>query len=185
MALKESTMLAIGTTAPDFNILDTVSGDKRALAQVQGKSGTLFYFICNHCPYVIHTIEELVRVADDYRERGIGAVAISSNDVDRYPLDSPDNMEAFARNYQMNFPYLYDEDQSVARAYAAACTPDIYLFDGDGKLYYRGRLDENRPGSGKEPDGRDLRAALDSLLAGKPAVEKQYPSAGCGIKWKG
>ena len=184
MALTESTMLEIGTTAPSFTLPDTVSGKDLSRDDVAGERGTLVYFICNHCPYVIHTIDELVRVANDYLPRGIKTIAISSNDVEKYPLDSPDNMTAFAARFGMTFPYLYDEDQSVARAYDAACTPDLYLFGGDGKLYYRGRLDGNRPGSGREPDGADLRAALDSLLAGGEAPGKQYPSAGCNIKWK-
>ncbi|MFT5998375.1 MAG: peroxiredoxin [Neolewinella sp.] len=184
MALVESTMLPIGTVAPDFNLQDTISPVKLNFADVKGPKGTLVYFICNHCPYVIYTIEELVEVAMTYEDLGIGTVAISSNDVDKYPLDSPDNMEAFAMNNMFNFPYLYDEDQSVARAYDAACTPDLYLFDGDQKLYYRGRLDANRPNSGLAPDGADLRAAIDAMLAGEPSPEKQYPSAGCNIKWK-
>ncbi len=184
MALVESTMLPIGTVAPDFNLQDTISPARLNFADVKGEQGTLVYFICNHCPYVIYTIEELVEVAMTYEEQGIGTVAISSNDVENYPLDSPDNMEAFALKHLFNFPYLYDEDQSVARAYDAACTPDIYLFDAAGKLYYRGRLDANRPTTGLAPDGADLRAAIDAMLAGEPSPEKQYPSAGCNIKWK-
>lgn len=184
MALTESTMLEIGTQAPDFRLTDTVSDNNLSYADVAGESGTLVYFICNHCPYVLYIMDELVQLAADYKAKGIGAVAISSNDVVRYEVDSPENMKAFAANQNFGFPYLYDEDQSAARTYDAACTPDLYLFDGDGKLYYRGRLDANRPGSGKAPDGTDLRSALDDLLAGKPVPEKQYPSAGCGIKWK-
>ncbi|OAV43978.1 thioredoxin family protein [Lewinella sp. 4G2] len=184
MALTESTMLPIGTEAPDFTIHDTVSHAPRTLSDLVGDKGTLIYFICNHCPYVIHTVDELVRIANDYLGKDVATFAISSNNVEKYPLDSPENMTAFAERFNFTFPYLYDEDQSVARAYDAACTPDIYLFDGDQKLYYRGRLDGNRPNSGTEPDGAELRAALDDLLAGKPAPEKQYPSAGCGIKWK-
>lgn len=184
MALVESTMLPIGTKAPWFELQDTISPVKLNLDDVRGEQGTLVYFICNHCPYVIYTIDELVNVAMDFEDKGIGAVAISSNDVDNYPLDSPDNMEAFAMKNLFNFPYLYDEDQSVAKAYAAACTPDIYLFDAEDKLYYRGRLDANRPGSGLGSDGKDLRAAIKSMLKGEPSPEKQYPSAGCNIKWK-
>lgn len=184
MALTESTMLALGTPAPAFELPDTISPARLTFDDVSGENGTLVYFICNHCPYVIYVIEELVEVAMAYEERGIGTVAISSNDVANYPLDSPENMEAFALKHLFTFPYLYDEDQAVARAYDAACTPDLYLFDAAGKLYYRGRLDPNRPGSGKAPDGSDLRAALDAMLAGEPAPAKQYPSAGCNIKWK-
>ena len=184
MALTESTMVDIGTSAPDFKLPDTMSGVKLTYDDVKGEKGTFVMFICNHCPYVIHTIDALVDVANDYEPKGIGTVAISSNDVEKYPVDSPDNMEAFALNNLFTFPYLYDESQEVARAYDAACTPDLYLFDAEGKLYYRGRLDESRPNSGKPVNGADLRAAIDDMLAGKPSPEKQYPSAGCGIKWK-
>ncbi len=184
MAFTESTMVDIGTLAPAFDLPDTISHQRVSWLSAKGSAGTLIYFICNHCPYVIHTIAELVRVAKDYRGQGINAVAISSNDVRNYPQDRPELMTKFAEEYAMDFPYLYDEDQSVARAYDAACTPDIYLFDGNDKLYYRGRLDEHRVKSGTTPTGEDLRAALDSLLAGRPGPEKQYPSAGCNIKWK-
>lgn len=184
MALTESTMLSLGTTAPDFNLIDVRSDSTVSLQDIKGIRGTLVLFICNHCPYVLHVIEELVRVANDYHQKGIKTVAISSNDVVKYPVDSPENMAAFANNFNFSFPYLYDEDQSVAKAYDAACTPDIYLFDGDNNLYYRGRLDENRPGSGVEPDGKELRAAMEAILSGQQAPERQYPSAGCNIKWK-
>ena len=176
-------MLGLGTAAPDFSLLDTRSDKTLSLKDVRGENGTLVFFICNHCPYVLHVMEELVRIAADYREKGIATVAISSNDVEKYPVDSPENMTAFAAKYGFDFPYLYDADQSTARAYDAACTPDLYLFDGEQKLYYRGRLDDKRPGRG-EPDGADLRSALDALLAGKTSPEKQHPSAGCNIKWK-
>ncbi|MBC6994986.1 thioredoxin family protein [Neolewinella lacunae] len=185
MALTESTMLSIGTPAPAFTLPDTVSDQDLSWADLKGPQGTLVYFICNHCPYVLHVIEELVQVAKDYANRGIATVAISANDAEKYPVDSPDNMQAFAANFQFSFPYLYDESQEVARSYDAACTPDIYLFDANAALYYRGRLDANRPGSGTPPTGEDLRHALDDLLAGQPSPEKQYPSAGCNIKWKG
>ncbi len=184
MALTESTMVEIGTSAPPFELVDAMSGAKLNYDDVKGEKGTLVLFICNHCPYVLHTIEALIDVANDYEPKGIGTVAISSNDVEKYPVDSPDNMEAFALDNLFTFPYLYDETQSVARAYDAACTPDIYLFDGQRKLYYRGRLDESRPRSGKQVTGADLRSAMDDMLAGRPSPEKQYPSAGCGIKWK-
>lgn len=184
MALTESTMLELGTKAPEFTLVDTVSGRELSFSEIKGEQGTLVVFICNHCPYVIHTIEELVRVANDYYDRGIGTVHISSNDVEKYPVDSPDHMQGFAAQNDYTFPYLYDESQQTARDYDAACTPDIYVFDAEDRLYYRGRIDGNRPGSGLEPDGSELRAALDALLSAKPAPEKQYPSAGCGIKWK-
>ncbi|MEM7572649.1 MAG: thioredoxin family protein [Bacteroidota bacterium] len=184
MALTESVMIELGTEAPDFNLLDTVSGNSLGLPQVQGDNGTLILFICNHCPYVLYIIEELVRIADDYAAQGVKTVAISSNDVEKYPVDSPEMMTGFAQQYAFNFPYLYDESQEVARAYDAACTPDIYLFDGDNRLYYRGRLDGSRPQNELPIDGADLRSAMDALLSGAPAPEKQYPSAGCNIKWK-
>jgi hypothetical protein len=136
------------------------------------------YFICNHCPYVLHVIDELVAVANAYRSRGIGVVAISSNDVEKYPVDSPENMKVFAQKNNFNFPYLYDEDQSVARAYDAACTPDLYLFAGNGKLYYRGRLDGSRPNAGTPVSGIDLRNAIDALLAGRQAPEKAVSQHG-------
>ena len=177
-------MVDIGTLAPDFQLPDTISHVPVSWVAAKGESGTLVYFICNHCPYVIHTIRELVQVAKDYREAGVNAVAISSNDVENYPQDRPELMTAFAEEYGMDFPYLYDETQSVAKAYDAACTPDIYLFDAAGKLYYRGRLDEHRVKSGTPSTGKDLRVAVEGLLAGDPPPVVQYPSAGCGIKWK-
>lgn len=184
MALTESTMLKLGTIAPDFTLPDTISGNTMTFKEVKGSKGTLVVFICNHCPYVLYIIEELVQLANDYKDKGIGTVHISSNDAEKYPVDSPDHMQGFAAQYNFSFPYLYDESQETARAYDAACTPDIYLFDENDQLYYRGRLDANRPGSGKAPDGAALRAAIDSMLLGENAPEKQYPSAGCNIKWK-
>lgn len=184
MALAESTMLDLGTKAPSFNLPDVVSGDEKSFVEVKGEHGTLVVFICNHCPYVLYIIEELVQVAKDYADKGIGTLHISSNDVEKYPVDNPDHMQGFAEAHDYTFPYLYDESQEVARAYDAACTPDIYLFDAKDELYYRGRLDANRPGSGKAPDGSELRAAIDSMLAKQPAPAKQYPGAGCNIKWK-
>ena len=177
-------MLPLGTQAPDFLLPDVVSKENAAYVSVEGKKGTVLLFICNHCPYVVHVMEELVAIADDYKEKGIGFAAISSNDVENYPADSPDKMVEFAKQYRFNFPYLYDETQEVAKAYSAACTPDIFVFDTDMKLYYRGRMDESRPGNGKPNDGKELRAALDALLSGSDAPEKQYPSMGCNIKWK-
>ena len=177
-------MLPLGTQAPDFLLPDVVSKENAAYVSVEGEKGTVILFICNHCPYVVHVMEELVRIADAYKAKGIGFAAISSNDVENYPADSPDKMVDFAKQYRLNFPYLYDETQEVAKAYSAACTPDIFVFDTDMKLYYRGRMDESRPGNDKPNDGKELRAALDALLAGKDAPDKQYPSMGCNIKWK-
>ncbi len=184
MALTESNMLPLGTKAPDFRLPDTVSGKELTFADVRGERGTVVMFICNHCPYVKHVNHELVRLANDYLPKGIGFVAISSNDVENYPDDSPDKMRAQALELGYPFPYLYDETQEVARAYDAACTPDFYLFDANDRLVYRGRLDDSRPGSEVPVTGKDLRTALDALLAGRSVPEPQYPSMGCNIKWK-
>jgi peroxiredoxin len=184
MALTESNMLSLGTQAPDFSLPDTVSGKTLSLNDVAGEQGTVVMFLCNHCPYVIHINPEIVRVAGDYQSKGIGFVGISANDVENYPQDGPEKMKEQAERVGYTFPYLYDETQEVARAYDAACTPDFYVFDADRKLVYRGRLDKSRPQNDELQDGADLRAALDALLAGKPLPEKQYPSAGCNIKWK-
>ena len=184
MALTESNMLPLGTQAPFFNLPDTVSGRNLGLTDVTGEHGTVIMFLCNHCPYVIHVNDELVRIAAEYQTKGLGFVAISSNDVENYPMDSPEKMTAHAKAVGYNFPYLYDETQDVAKAYDAACTPDLYVFDGAQKLYYRGRLDSSRPGNDTPLNGADLRRALDDMLAGEPIPSKQYPSAGCNIKWK-
>lgn len=183
MALTPSNMLPLGTRAPQFSLPDTVSGQTLSLQTLRGVRGTLVMFICNHCPYVKHVNPELVRLARDYIGRGIGVVAISSNDVDTYPDDGPDQMRAAARELGYPFAYLYDADQSAARAYDAACTPDFYLFDAELALVYRGRLDASTPGNGQQLDGADLRGALDALLEGAPPVSVQQPSVGCNIKW--
>lgn len=177
-------MLALGTQAPDFVLPDTVSGNTLGLQELRGERATLVMFICNHCPYVIHVNPELVRLRADYAKRGVSFVAISSNNVDKYPDDSPEKMKLVAEKEGYGFPYLYDESQDVAKAYDAACTPDFYLFDADLLLRYRGRLDGSRPGNNAPMDGSDLRTAIDAVLANQPVSEKQYPSAGCGIKWK-
>jgi peroxiredoxin len=184
MALTESTMLELGTQAPAFQLTDTISGRELSYAEVRGDRATVVMFICNHCPYVLHVNEELIRIAADYRERGVGFVGISSNDVDKYPADGPENMQAHAADVGYDFPYLFDATQEVARAYDAACTPDLYVFDGQDRLYYRGRLDDSRPNNHTPLTGKDLRDALDAVLAGRPAPERQYPSMGCNIKWK-
>lgn len=184
MALTLSTMLPIGTIAPDFKLPDTISGETYTLDDLRSTKATVVLFICNHCPYVIHVLPELIRIAHDYIPLGVSFVAISSNDVVRYPADAPEKMTAFAAEYQLPFVYLYDESQSVARAYDAACTPDIYLFDAELKLSYRGRIDESRPNTDIPLTGKDLRTALDQVLAGEKVPERQYPSAGCSIKWK-
>ena len=177
-------MLALGTEAPPFTLPDTVTGDKVSLSDYEDKTGLLVMFICNHCPYVQHVREELAGFGRDYANSDLGIVAISANDIDEYPADSPEAMKAEAATFGYTFPYLYDEDQSVAAAYSAMCTPDFFLFGGDRKLAYRGRLDESRPNSGIPVTGKDLRAAVDAVLAGEPLSGEQHPSMGCSIKWK-
>lgn len=183
MVRTPSTMLPLGTIAPDFS-LPNVDGRILSLDDVAGPRGTVVMFICNHCPFVKHVADELARLGRDELPRGIGFAAISSNDVASHPADSPEQMihEAEERGYP--FPYLYDETQEVAKAYHAACTPDFYLFDGGRRLVYRGQLDASRPGSGVPVTGSDLRGAIDALVAGRPPVAEQTPSLGCNIKWK-
>ena len=177
-------MVPLGTVAPAFQLPDTVSGKTLSLDELRGERGTVVMFICNHCPYVIHVQGELVRLANDYTAREIGFVAISSNDAEAYPADAPERMKELAAELGYPFPYLHDESQQVARAYAAACTPDFFLFDGDLRCVYRGQLDDSRPGNGLPVTGRDIRSALDALLEGRPVEEQQRPSIGCNIKWK-
>ncbi len=184
MARTPSNMLPLNTPAPSFELFDTKSDRVLHLDELKGEKGTVIFFICNHCPFVIHVNIELVRIAKEYGPRGVGFVAISSNDVENYPDDSPELMKKVAEREQYPFPYLYDETQDVARAYDAACTPDIYLFDRDSRLVYRGQLDDSRPGNGIPVTGSDLRRALDDLLAGKEISTPQKPSLGCNIKWK-
>ena len=184
MALTESTMLPLGTEAPGFELLDTITGAQLSLDEIKSDKATVIMFICNHCPYVIHVNEGLVQLANDYIPKGVSFIAISSNDVDEYHVDSPENMKAHAAEEGYPFPYLYDETQEIAKAYDAACTPDFYIFDGDMKLAYRGRLDDSRPNSGIPVTGSDMRNAIDNILAGKPLPTMQVPSMGCNIKWK-
>ncbi len=184
MAYTESNILPIGTAAPDFSLPDTVSGRVLTFADVAGERATVVMFLCNHCPYVIHVNPEIVRLVADYRGRGVGFVGISSNDAENYPADSPERMTVHATEVGYDFPYLFDETQAVARAYDAACTPDFYVFDSERKLVYLGRLDGSRPKNDLPTDGRDLRAALDAVLDGRPPLENQLPSGGCNIKWK-
>ena len=185
MAKTESTMLPLGTPAPDFRLPDTVSGKTVSLDDVAGDKGTLVMFICNHCPFVKHVLDELARLGRDYPDQGFGLVAISSNDVTGYPQDRPERMAELAQAKGFSFPYLYDQSQNTARAYDAACTPDFFVFDGNRKLAYRGQLDDARPGNSIPVTGKDLRAALDALIEGKPVPTEQKPSIGCNIKWKG
>ncbi len=184
MALTPSNMMPLGTVAPHFNLRDTISSDMFSLDDVRGEKGTVVMFICNHCPYVKHVNEEIVRLCNDYRVTGFGFVAISSNDIEKYPQDGPEEMWKTARKHKYPFPYLFDSTQEVAKAYDAACTPDFYLFDADLKLIYRGQLDNSRPGNSIPVNGRDLREALDNVLNNSPQREDQKPSMGCNIKWK-
>lgn len=184
MADTPSVMVELGTKAPAFTLKDVVSGEQKSLSQLKSDKATVIMFICNHCPFVKHVNKELVRLANDYIPKGISFVAISSNDVENYPQDSPDKMKKVAEEQGYPFPYLYDETQEVAKAYQAACTPDFYVFDGDLKLVYRGQLDDSRPGNNEPVNGKDIRAALENILAGKPVDKNQKPSIGCNIKWK-
>ena len=184
MANTPSNMIPLGTVAPGFTLPDTVSGNTLDLQEIKGEKGTIIMFICNHCPFVKHVNAGIVSLADDYLDQGIGFVAISSNDVVNYPADSPEFMKVNAEEEGYQFPYLYDESQEVAAAYDAACTPDFYLFDHDLSLVYRGQLDDSRPGNGIPVTGRELRSAVDALLAGNPVDPRQKPSIGCNIKWK-
>lgn len=183
MVRTASVMLPLGTQAPDFRLPD-YDGKLVSRDDVRGPKGLLVVFMCNHCPYVKHVAPVLAGLADEYQARGIGVVGISSNDVGAYPDDSPEKMKAEAAEQGYRFPYLYDESQEVAQSYRAACTPDFYLFDADLQLVYRGQMDETRPKQGSQPTGKDLKAALDALLAGQPQPQPQRPSIGCNIKWK-
>jgi thiol-disulfide isomerase/thioredoxin len=184
MAETSSTMLPLGTQMPPFSLRDAVSGKAVTDRHAAGKKATLVMFICNHCPFVKHVMEELGRVAGDYIPKGVGVVAINANDVDEYPQDGPDKMMELALSEGWQFPFLLDDTQKVAQAYRAACTPDFFLFDAEAKLVYRGQLDDSRPSNKITVTGKDLRAALDAVLAGKPPLEEQKPSIGCNIKWK-
>src|SRR5579862_3536834 len=183
MARTASTMVALGTSAPDFALPDVSTGRNVRLADFANKKSLLVMFICRHCPFVVHVQDELARLGRDYASRDIGIVAISSNDAASYPDDAPQSLAEQARQVGFTFPYLYDETQDAARDYDAACTPDFFLYTG-GKLVYRGQMDDSRPGNGKAVTGRDLRAAIDAVLAGRSVAAEQIPSIGCNIKWK-
>lgn len=184
MALTESNEFTLGTKAPDFNLINTIDNTMISLQKAKGVVGTVIMFICNHCPFVIHINDELVKMANTYQQKGVNFIAISSNDVENYPEDSPELMKKLAIDIEFPFPYLYDEKQGVAKDYNAACTPDFYIFDKDLYAVYQGRLDDSRPGNGKLVTGYDMRKALDNLLENKGPLENQKPSMGCGIKWK-
>ena len=184
MSLTPSTMLALGTPTPEFRLPDVVSGKTVSLDTFSGKPALLVMFICRHCPYVEHVKHELAKLGKDYAGKPLGLVAISANDAANYPDDAPDKLREMAVRLSFLFPFCYDESQDVAKAYTAACTPDFFFFDAARKLVYRGQLDDSRPGNNKPVTGRDLRAAIDAVLAGKPVSKDQRPSIGCNIKWK-
>ncbi|WP_264551802.1 thioredoxin family protein [Flavobacterium sp. N2038] len=184
MARTPSNMIPLGTIAPEFYLKDTNSNNTYSFEDLKGSKGTLVIFMCNHCPFVLHVITEIVMIANDYRVQGLGIVAISSNDVEKYPEDSPEMMTEFAFKNKIDFPYLFDETQEIAKAYEAACTPDFFLFDNQDRLFYRGQLDDSRPGNGIPLSGNDLRSAIDALIYNRTLSEIQKPSIGCNIKWK-
>jgi len=177
-------MLALGTPAAEFFLPDVISGVKMSLQDFDGLKGLLVTFISRHCPYVQHVKKELAKLGKDYAGKSLGIVAISSNDVTNYPDDAPDLLKQMAQEEGFNFPILYDATQEAAKTYTAACTPDFFLYDAKHRLVYRGQLDDSRPGNGKPVTGKDLRAAIDTLLAGRSIAEQQKPSMGCNIKWK-
>jgi thiol-disulfide isomerase/thioredoxin len=184
MARIPSTMVTLGTKAPHFILPDTVSGKDISLKNIKGETATMIMFICNHCPFVKHVNPELVKLANDYKNKGIGFVAISSNDVINHPDDAPGLMTQIAKQLKYPFPYLYDESQETAKAYDAACTPDFFIYDKDLQLVYRGQLDDSRPGNEIPVTGKDIRHALDCIINGQPVSQEQRPSIGCNIKWK-
>lgn len=184
MAETLSNMLSLGTKAPDFKLPDTVSGEDISLHDIKSDKATVIMFICNHCPFVKHVLQEIVQLGKDYQQKGISFVAVSSNDIKSHPEDAPEKMKELAEKMDFPFPYLYDENQDVALSFQAACTPDFFIFDKDLHLVYRGQLDDSRPGNNEPVNGKDIRAALDNILEGKSVSENQKPSIGCNIKWK-
>jgi len=183
MARTPSNMLPLGTIAPSFNLLDTVSNQNKTLEQTKGKKGTAVLFICNHCPFVIHVNPEITKLAKEYQVKGIAFIAISSNDIINYPQDAPHLMKGVAEKEEYTFPYLYDATQEVAKAYDAACTPDFFLFNNNLELVYRGQLDDSRPANNIPLTGTDLRNAMDAILKNEKVYPIQKPSIGCNIKW--
>ena len=179
-----SMMLPLGTAAPSFALRDVVSGKTYSLDSFAGKAALLVIFMCRHCPYVVHVQDEIARIGQDYADSGLGIIGISSNDPAHYPDDAPERLKEMAQQLKFRFPLCFDDTQEVAKAYKAVCTPDFYLFDRDRRLVYRGQLDDSRPGNNKPVTGRDLRTAIDTLLAGKPVDSNQKSSIGCSIKWK-
>lgn len=184
MALTPSTMLPLGTQAPDFQLPDVVSGKRISLDTFAGKQALLVMFICQHCPFVKHVQSELAQIGKDYADSDVAIVAISANDAANYPSDAPDKLKEMSAELGFTFPFCYDETQETAKAYTAACTPDFFLFDANQQLVYRGQLDDSRPSNNKPVTGKDLRSALDAVLASQPVNSEQKPSIGCNIKWK-
>lgn len=184
MARTASTMLDLGTAAPDFQLPDVVTGETVSLSTFAGKDGLLVMFICRHCPFVKHVQDQLAAIGKDYQGKNLGIVAISANDAENFPDDAPDSLKEMVSEVGFTFPLCFDDSQETAKAYTAACTPDFFLFDKDFKLAYRGQLDDSRPGNDKPVDGHSLRAAIDAVLAGNPVSDDQLPSLGCNIKWK-
>ena len=183
MVMVESTMLPLGTTAPDFALPDVVTGQTVTLESFAGAPALLVMFICRHCPFVKHVEQEIARIGQDYGTKGLSIVAISANSLETHPQDGPEHLKTQALDLGFTFPYCFDESQAVAQRYTAACTPDFFVFDGNQKLVYRGQLDDSRPGNDVPVTGKDLRAALDAVLAGQPVPAEQKPSIGCNIKW--
>ncbi len=184
MVETPSTMLPLGTPVPEFSLRNVVDGRTVSDHDFRASRALLAMFICNHCPFVKHVVAQLGKLAADYSSKGVSVVAINSNDVRAYPADAPDQMKQLATREEWAFPFLFDESQEVAKAFKAACTPDFYVFDEDRVLAYRGQLDDSRPGNNVPVTGKDLRAALDAVLAGQPVAEPQKPSLGCNIKWR-
>ena len=183
MVKTASTMLPLGSVAPEFSLLNVIDGNTLSLSSLPADKPLLMMFVCNHCPYVVHLRDALVSFATEYQAKGLTVVAISSNDVENYPQDSPEKMKEEADSFRFPYPYLYDADQAVAKAYQAACTPDFFLFDADKKLAYRGQFDSSRPGNAAEITGSDLKAACEAVLSGEEVNSQQTPSLGCNIKW--
>ena len=184
MAATPTIQIPLGFQAPDFNLFEPLSGKHRTLKELQSDKATIVMFICNHCPFVKHVIHELISLTNDYLPKGVSVIGINSNDVENYPEDSPQNMKKWVEELSIPFTYLFDEDQSIAKAYSAACTPDFNIFDGEMKCIYRGQLDSSRPGNDKPINGEDIRAALEAILNNEKIKEPQIPSIGCNIKWK-
>ena len=184
MVLTPTTKIKLGFQAPDFNLLNPLTSELDSLDKLKSDKATVIIFMCNHCPYVVHVLDGLVQLANDYLPKGVSIIAINANDVSNYPDDSPDKMLNLIHNNNIPFPYLYDETQDVAKAYHAACTPDFSVFNGEMKCFYRGQLDDSRPGNSIPVTGKDIRGVLDSILIGQKLDMVQKPSIGCNIKWK-